>query len=232
MIDSLQDILEELGVFFCLQSKVFAPFFVCCFCISVKLQLVYYLFCNRRLKPSFFENQLFQSAPYLQHLIAFHVHLHIQCRKKFPVSSLHCRRREKKKKGLLFVCHFFSNRPLRGLGVDDVDDDAEMGFTSSFFLGANVTTKGVQNLSLANLWIVSQESSDFIGKGQQREKQEFWRFLQIRSSFAEGFATDSSNKLIDCCCSLSLFMDVFFWATGCVCSKGATNPPCPCSSSR
>jgi hypothetical protein len=38
--------------------------------------------------------------------------------------------------------------------------------------------------------------------------------------------------LIDCCCSLSLFMDVFFWATGCVCSKGATNPPRPCSSSR
>lgn len=61
--------------------------------------------------------------------------------------------------------------------MDDVDDDAEVGFTSSFFLGANVTTKGVRNLSLANPWIVSQESSDVIGKGQQREKQEFWRFL-------------------------------------------------------
>lgn len=145
-------------------------------------------------------------------------------------STLQKKREEEER--LAFVCHFFSNRPLRGLGVDDVDADAEMGFTSSFFLGANVTTKGVRNLSLANPWIVSQESSDFIGKGQQREKQEFWRFLQIRRSFAEGFATDSSNKLIHCCCSLSLFMDVIFWATGCVCSKGVTNPPCPCNSSR
>ncbi len=107
MIYSLQDILEELGFFFCLQSKGFAPFFVCCFCISVKRQLVYYLFCNRRLKLSFFENQLFQSAPYLQHLIAFPVHLHSQCRKKFPVSFLHCRRREKKKKGLFLCATFF-----------------------------------------------------------------------------------------------------------------------------
>jgi hypothetical protein len=139
---------------------------------------------------------------------------------------------ERRRRKACFRVPLFSNRPLTGLGVDDVDDDAEVGFTSSFFLGANVTTKGVRNLSLANPWIVSQESSDVIGKGQQREKQEFWRFLQIRRSFAEGFATDSSNKLIDCCCSLSLFMDVFFWVTGCVCSKDATNPPCPCCSSR